>query len=99
MTTPYPVTRVVNINHGAAYDVSIDHGYFGNPFFAMENTTGKEREGVIAAYRHDFNTKMKRDPEFKRRILGLKGKTLGCQCTPRACHGDVIVSYLETGVA
>jgi hypothetical protein len=25
----------------------------------------------------------------------LKGKTLGCWCKPEACHGDVLVEFIE----
>ena len=35
------------------------------------------------------------DSEFATRVKGLRGKQLGCFCKPKACHGDVIVEYLE----
>ena len=34
-------------------------------------------------------------PEYRRRIEGLRGKTLMCFCKPLACHGDVIAEYLN----
>jgi Domain of unknown function (DUF4326) len=40
-------------------------------------------------------TGLNKDPEFKRRILALKGKRLGCFCQPEACHGDVIADWLN----
>jgi hypothetical protein len=41
------------------------------------------------------NKRIHDDPEYKQRILDLKGKYLGCFCKPLACHGDVIVEWLE----
>jgi len=42
-----------------------------------------------------FYERLASDPEFRERVLALRGKTLGCFCKPRACHGDVIANYLE----
>lgn len=103
------MTRVVNINR-EPYDVYIGRagkgqdGYFGNPIqfnekcpecgrIHKDNSTG--REELVECYRYWFWRKIKNDPEFKRRIEELKGKTLGCFCKPKPCHGDIIAFYLE----
>ena len=52
------------------------------------------RVSAVKRYRAYFQRRVARDPEFKRRVLGLKGKTLGCFCKPLACHGDVIVEWI-----
>jgi len=66
-------------------------GFLGNPFFV-----GKYgREGCIEKFREYFYNRIKTDPEFKKAVDDLKGKTLGCFCKPLACHGDVIKEYLE----
>jgi hypothetical protein len=90
-------TRVVNLKY-TDYDVYIGRagkgkdGYFGNPFPIVK---GARRGSTIAAYRGYFYQRLKDDPEFKRRVLELKGKALGCFCKPAECHGDVIAEYLN----
>ncbi len=66
---------------------------FGNPF-RMDRITPK-RETVIAMYKTFFTNRIKNEPKFKKAVQSLKGKTLGCWCTPLPCHGDVIIEYLE----
>lgn len=39
-----------------------------------------------------------RQPNLLARIGELRGKSLGCWCWPRQCHGDVLV-LLADGVA
>ena len=57
--------------------------------------TNEQRGATIERYRKYFYNRMETDPEFKRRVHELKGKTLGCFCKSYACHGDVIVEYLN----
>lgn len=85
------MTRVVNIAR-ELYDVYIGRpGPFGNPFII-----GKlSREEVIAKFKLYFKERVRKDEEFRNKVKALKGKSLGCYCKPRACHGDTIVAYLE----
>lgn len=93
------MTTVVNINRVGEYDVYCGRaghgqdGYFGNPFRLM---AGEPRGSTITRYRRYFYDRLSTDPEFKRRILELKDKRLGCFCKPNACHVDVIIEYLDT---
>lgn len=88
--------RVVNLNK-EPYDIYIGRkgrgkdGYFGNPFSLL---IGQPKGSTLTKYREYFYNRLKFDPEFKRRIIGLKGKTLGCFCKPGPCHGDIIAEYL-----
>lgn len=91
-------TRVVNL-HSDGCEVYIGRagkkqsGYFGNPKSitdAFEN-----REDKIKAFKQYFYHRLALEPEFKKRILELQGKTLGCFCKPKNCHGDIIVEYLN----
>jgi len=85
-------TTVVNIKH-ETYGVFIGRpSIFGNPYIIERDGTRKE---VVELYRQYFLLKVARDEQFKKRILALKGKKLGCYCKPLPCHGDVIVEYLE----
>ena len=45
------------------------------------------REEAVEKYREWIQTQ----PELLKRIPELKGKTLGCFCKPKSCHGDVLV--------
>jgi hypothetical protein len=92
------VTTVINIKNEKRefYDTSCDvyigrPGPFGNPFRIGPDG---DREQVIAKYRTWFYNKLK-DEAFRGSVEALKGKRLLCWCKPDACHGDVIVEYLE----
>jgi hypothetical protein len=90
-------TVVVNI-YKEQFDVYIgragrgEDGYFGNPF-RMGN--GISREDAVQRFQRYFIDRIEKDSEFKRRILALKAKRLGCFCKPKACHGDVIADWLN----
>jgi len=90
-------TKVVHIKDG--YDVYLGRagkghdGYFGNPFVIGEHGS---RTDVIEKFKEYFYRRIATDEEFKRRVLELKGKRLGCFCAPQKCHGDIIVEFLES---
>lgn len=101
------MTKIVNI-YSDAYDVYIGRpgkgqdGYFGNPHpvgMCYICHKSHNRDEAVDIYEKEFNERIKTDPEFKKRILELKDKTLGCFCKSKIyklrCHGDVIVSYLD----
>jgi len=85
-------TKVVNIRKNK-YEIRIDRkSIFGNPFILGVDGN---RDEVIEKYKKYFYEKIKRDSDFKNKVLNLKGKILGCWCKPKECHGDIIVKYLE----
>lgn len=90
-------TVVVNI-HTEPFDVYIGRagrgqdGYLGNPFHIGQGTS---RQDAVQRFQKYFAERIEKDSEFKRRILALKGKRLGCFCKPKACHGDVIADWLN----
>ncbi len=94
---PTMKTVVVNI-YQEQFDVYIgragrgEDGYFGNPF-RMGN--GISREDTVQKFQKYFIVRIENDSEFRRRVLALKGKRLGCFCKPKACHGDVIADWLN----
>jgi len=67
-------------------------GPFGNPFIIGRDG---DREAVIRQYRVWFDLRVKGDPKFRASVEALRGKDLVCFCSPLACHGSVIVEYLE----
>ena len=76
---------VVNINK-ECFDVYIgragrgEDGYFGNPF---RIGNGISREDAVQKFQKYFTERIEKDSEFRRRVLALKGKRLGCFCTPK----------------
>ena len=66
------------------YDVYIGRpSKWGNPFVIGRDGA---REEVIALYRGYILA----SPELMEVLPELRGKTLGCWCYPRPCHGDVL---------
>lgn len=99
-------TIVVNIKRGDEYDVYIgraghgESGYFGNPHtkgyvYCSDCHSHHDRQGAIEAFQKDFLKRIKEDAEYRRRILELRDKKLGCFCKPLACHGDIIKNWLD----
>lgn len=87
-------TTVVNIKKSVC-DVYIGRGSpFGNPYKIGK---GQTREEVIMAYEVYFKVKIEKNFMFKRQVEALRGKVLGCYCSPALCHGNVIVKYLDGG--
>jgi len=95
--------RVVNI-HKEACDLYMgraghgEDGFYGNPFSQYS------REKNIAMFKKYFYDKLEKDPVYKEKIHDLKieaGKRepeelkLGCFCSPKSCHVDIIVEYLQ----
>jgi hypothetical protein len=71
------------------YDVYIGRpSKWGNPF-----EIGKDgiRSEVIAKYKEWIL----KQPELLESLHELEGKTLGCWCSPNACHGDVLISLIQ----
>ena len=97
-------TRVVNLRKERA-DVYIGRpprghgipdpparGCFGNPF-PMENEA--DREQVLRRYALYFLERVETDEAFRKAVLALRGKSLGCFCKPKPCHGDIIAEWLD----
>lgn len=96
------MTVVVNIRHEKC-DVKIcrkpdntippppEFGCLGNPYPVEKYG----RHQCIEMYKDYFLKRIENDPEFRKHVLSLRGKKLGCFCKPLACHGDVIVEWLE----
>ena len=82
------MTQVVN-KYRDPYDVYIGRGSkWGNPFrIGIDGT----REDVIKQYRDWIQTQ----PHLLNSLEELRGKTLGCFCSPQACHGDILVELLN----
>lgn len=94
-------TKVINIKSGQPYDQYIGRaghgqdGYFGNPFVREPN---ESPGATLHRFKGYFYDRLAKDVVFRARVHALKGKTLACFCKPNACHGDIIVEYLNNSV-
>ncbi len=71
------------------YDVYIGRpSKWGNPFEIGRDGTRAE---VIEKYRAWIRTQ----PRLLAALGELKGKTLGCWCHPKPCHGDVLAELAD----
>ncbi len=52
------------------------------------------REEVIAKYEVYIKNRLEKEEGLKEELKKLKGKTLGCWCSPEACHGDILLKLL-----
>lgn len=66
----------------------------GNPFPLKDPADVVARDLVIDKYRAWFNERLD-DLEFRAAVEEVRGRDLGCWCSPRACHGDVVLEWLE----
>lgn len=89
--------KVVNKNK-EHFDVYIGRGSkWGNPFTHKEGTKAKHKlnsvDSAIEAYREYLT-----EGEGKwllKHLHELEGKTLGCYCKPKPCHGDILVELVN----
>ena len=82
------ISRVVHCKR-EPYDVYIGRpSKWGNPFVLGKDGT---RQEVIEKYR----TWIMQQPHLLASISELRGKTLGCWCAPKSCHGDVLLELAK----
>lgn len=75
------------------FDIYIGRpGPWGNPF-PLEKE--EDRQEVIDQYRSWLLQEISSGRIQKEKILALRGKSLGCWCAPKACHGDVLLEIAE----
>lgn len=87
-------TRIVN-RHVESYDVYIGRGTkWGNPFH-IDESKGETREIVIEKYYYYMVECVRTGKITYKDFLSIKDKKLGCSCKPNACHGDVLISFLD----
>lgn len=81
-------TRVVNLRK-LPYDVYIGRpSKWGNPFLIGKHGT---RSRVIERYR----SYILKQSNLMDSLTELKGKTLGCYCKPKSCHGDILIELVQ----
>ena len=84
----YDNTRTVHWRK-EPYDIDIRRpAKWGNPFRIGEDGTRSE---VIEKFRQWVISQ----PKLMNDLEELRGKRLGCWCSPKPCHGDVLIDLLK----
>lgn len=83
-------TKVVNM-YKDAYDVNITRtsAIYGNPFKLWNPSDDLERIRCLIRF---VDYLIGENPRVLDHVESLHGKTLGCVCAPRMCHGDIYKS-------
>jgi hypothetical protein len=65
---------------------------FANPF-----KIGKDgdRNEVIKKYKKHITKKLEKDVLLRNELSSMKGKNLGCWCSPEYCHGNVLLELID----
>jgi hypothetical protein len=67
---------------------------WGNPYSHLSGKGSVQvasREEAIACYEQMLRVQDERSQSLMDDLHEIAGKTLGCWCAPKACHGDVLV--------
>ncbi len=63
---------------------------WGNPFSHLSNTLAQYRVSTREEAVQSYEEWIRQQPELMAALPELKGKVLGCWCSPQSCHGDVL---------
>ena len=82
------MTKVVHCKK-EKYDVYIGRpSKWGNPYNIGKDGTRKE---VIEKYRKYILS----NKELLNSLHELEGQILGCWCSPKSCHGDILIEFIN----
>ena len=74
------------------FDIYIGRGSkWGNPFSHKKGTLAEHVVGSREEAITKYEEYLLNNQELVNALSELKGKTLGCWCKPKACHGDVLL--------
>ena len=89
------MTRVVHFKK-EKYDVYIGRpSKWGNPFSHKEGTLAEFKVSSREEAVRKFEEYLISNEDLMKDLPSLKGKVLGCWCKPKACHGDILVKYID----
>lgn len=75
------------------FDVYIGRpSIWGNPFSHLDGTKAQFKVNSREEAIEDYHKWILTQPQLLKQLPTLKGKTLGCWCHPKGCHGDVLVA-------
>ena len=95
---PKHYTRVVHCKK-SDYDVYIGRpSKWGNPFSHKEGTLAEFKISNRAEAIQRYEEWILTQPHLMGSLHELKGKTLGCWCNPKPCHGHTLAKLVERHV-
>lgn len=65
---------------------------FANPFKIGKDGT---REEVLEKYSVYMKERLGKQPALLEKLVGLRGKRLGCWCAPEPCHANILLVLIE----
>lgn len=86
-----------NLYVGRQIRIFIDKVYYlqpGSIFANKFSTKTHGREEAIRLYEAEI-LKQLQNPEFVAELRKLKGKNLGCWCSPEPCHADILLRIVS----
>jgi len=76
------------------FDVYVGRGsVWGNPYSHKGGTLAEEVVGSRSEAVKKYEKYLLSNEELMSRLPELKGKTLGCWCSPLRCHAEVLLKY------
>jgi hypothetical protein len=66
-------------------------GWLGNPYTLLHH----DRDESIRMFTEDFLQRIRHDADFADAVASISGETLGCWCSPKPCHGEVIAQVAD----
>ncbi|QDH46940.1 hypothetical protein LAh9_130 [Aeromonas phage LAh_9] len=92
------MAKVVNL-YKEPYDVYIGRSKWGEPRNKWCNPFRSEKGEppfrVINMYKKHLWSQIKKGEITIEDLISLDGKSLGCFCKPKPCHGDVVLKAIE----
>ena len=76
------------------FDVYVGRGSkWGNPYSHRVGTLAEHVVGSRTEAIQKFEEYLLSNQGLMSSLEELKGKTLGCWCKPKTCHGDILLRY------
>lgn len=76
------------------FDVYVGRGSkWGNPYSHKEGTLAEHVVGSRREAIEKFEEYLLSNEDLMSSLHELKGKTLGCWCKPKSCHGEILLKY------
>jgi hypothetical protein len=76
------------------FDVYVGRGSkWGNPYSHKEGTLAEKVVNSRSEAVKKYEEYLLSNDELMSSLSELKGKTLGCWCKPKSCHGDILLKY------
>lgn len=89
------MTRVVNLKY-EQFDILIDRSTkWGNPYFHKKGTKAEYLVSTRTEAIQKYREYLAKNEDLLGYLSELDGKVLGCHCKPKACHGDILVEFIE----